>query len=103
MITGLADALLKAIMSFVIGLINLTMAPIDQAITQYLPVATDVITHFNDFITWVLQFIGWCMSWLNIPYFLIYFACMLIFADVAIRLFMTPIKLGLKWWHVIVP
>ena len=103
MLTGLCDALLKGIMSFVIGIINLTMAPIDTMITNYFPVFTNILNHFQGFIDWAIQFFGWCLSWLNIPYFIIYFACMFVVADVLVRLFMAPIKLGLKWWHIIAP
>ena len=92
-----------AIVRFLVETIAIVFSPIDGLIYSYLPVLSTVINYFNNFLTWLCQFVLWVLSWLPFnsdiwSWFIAY-----IIIKITVSGLLTLIKTAVKWWHYLAP
>lgn len=97
------NALLKGIFNMVIGLVQTLLSPIDLLLANTLPAFNQVLVGFGNFLTYILRFIPWVLSWFHIPTFLLTFLVYYIIAKITISQAIHLVKLALAWWRTLVP
>lgn len=97
------NAILNGLLDFVISLISVLLAPIDLLITNNIPAFADILQSFGDFISTILGFIPWILSWFHIPGALIAFVCTYFIAKLTISIVVHEVKLTLAWYRKLVP
>lgn len=97
------NKILQGMLSFIISLVSVLMAPLDSALNTILPQFSDVLTMFGNFIDRILSIIPWVLSWFNIPVALLTFVCAYIVAKITISMGVHEIKLALAWYRKLMP
>lgn len=97
------NSILKGLLSFIISLISVVMAPLDSALNTLLPQFSDVLTMFGNFIDRILSIIPWALSWFNIPIALLSFVCAYLIAKITISSMVHEVKLALAWYRKLMP
>lgn len=97
------NAILKGIFSLVISLVNMLLSPIDYAINEYLPSVADGLNYVADFFTYMLRFIPFISSWLNLPQIFIELVIAYWTFKLTVPLAVHTVKLALAWYDKIKP
>lgn len=97
------NKILQGMLSFIISLVSVLMAPLDSALNTLLPQFSDVLTMFGNFIDRILSIIPWVLSWFNIPVALLTFVCAYIVAKITISMGVHELKLALAWYRKLMP
>lgn len=97
------NALLKGVISLIIGLVNIILSPIDALITSALPSLSNALTSVASFLSICTRSIGWVISLTGlsnecISLIVLYFG----FSLTAPMLFYL-IKLALAWYNRLKP
>ena len=97
------NAILNGILDFVFSLISILLSPIDALISSTIPSFSQVLTDFGSFISTILGFIPWILSWFNIPIALLTFVAYYFIAKLSISIVVHEIKVALAWYRKLVP
>lgn len=97
------NAIIRGLLHFIIAMISLLMAPLDNALNTLLPSFSDALTLFGNFIDRILSIIPWALSWFNIPVALLTFVCAYLVSKITISTMVHEIKLALAWYRKLMP
>lgn len=97
------NALLKGIFSIIITLVNVLLTPIDAAINAALPSVASAISFVGNFFSWVLGFIPFICSWLNLPQWFVTFIIGYWTFKLTVPLIIHTVKLAIAWYDKIKP
>lgn len=95
--------ILSGIMSLVIGLVSLILAPIDALITQYLPALETAFTALGNFFSYLTSVIGYavdfsCLSDVSIALIVSYWTFVLMATPLT-----SLFKAALAWYNKLKP
>ena len=99
----MVNAILNGFFNVTISLINLLLLPIDNLINSTIPQFGDVLTSFANFLSYILGFIPWGLSWFHIPTAILSFIIYYIIAKITISASVHAVKLALAWWRTLKP
>lgn len=100
MIDGLINGFFKFLMSFVIGLFNIIMAPIDFLLSSLLPfVYEDFLSPINDFINTFISFVPFVADLTFLPSFVLHLIVSFLIFKYSAKFAVFSIKLIVKWWN----
>lgn len=95
--------ILQGIMTFIISLVNLLLAPIDLIISNALPSLDNAFTGIARMFNSISSVMGWCLSFTllsseTISLIILYFTFAL-----SVPLVVSTVKLALKWYDKLKP
>lgn len=93
------NAILKGIMSLVIGLVNVLLTPIDLAIQSALPDLSSGISAIGSFFSLALQNIGFAISLTGLSSTAISLIILYFTFKLTIPITFSTIKLAIKWYN----
>jgi len=99
----MVNAILNGFFNLVIGLVSTILAPIDSLINSAIPQFGNVLTNFANFLTYILGFIPWGLSWFHIPATTLTFVIYYLIAKITTSATIHIIKLALAWWRTLKP
>lgn len=97
------NALLKGIMSLIMGLVSTLLTPIDTLISTFLPDLSVAISGIGKMFNLVSQYLGYVvdltgLSSESLSLIVLYFTFKL-----TVPLLVSAIKMGIKWYNVLKP
>lgn len=92
-------ALINGIMSLVISLVNLILAPIDALINSYLPGLSNAFSYINDFFEYLGNIVPWVISYTGINAIVLNIIIDLIVFILTVPLLVHTIKLAVSWYN----
>lgn len=95
------NAIINGIMSLIMTLVNVILAPIDTLITNYLPSLDEALTAFSGFLNLCGTYIGWCIDFLGIPSQLISLIILYYTFKLTVPLLISAIKTAIKWYNAL--
>lgn len=96
-------SILNGLITFIFNLIGIFLTPIDNFISQHLPVVSTALGYIDTLLTYILGFIGYCIDASGLhPVAIGLVVAYLTFA-VTSTFAMFVVKLLLKWWHYLAP
>lgn len=99
----MVNAILNGFFNVIIGLVSTLLAPIDSLINSAIPQFSSVLTSFANFLSYVLGFIPWGLSWFHIPTTTLTFVVYYLIAKITISATIHTIKIALAWWRTLKP
>ena len=95
------DALFKGILNLVVSLVNILLYPIDELISSMIPSLDYAFTIVNDFITKLIRYVGFVISYTGLTS-----STINVIISLAIFIYSAPIlihgiKLAVKWFRVL--
>lgn len=93
------NAILKGIMSLVIGLVNVLLTPIDLAIQSALPDLSSGISAIGSFFSLALHNIGFAISLTGLSSTAISLIILYFTFKLTIPITFSTIKLAIKWYN----
>lgn len=97
------NALLKGIMSLIIGLVSVILAPIDLLIQTALPDLSNALTNVGDIFNLINQGIGWVVSVTGLSNNALSIIVMYYVFKLTIPMLLSTIKLAIKWYDKLKP
>ena len=92
------NAILKGIFKLIIVLVEAILSPIDIIINSALPSVATGLEYVSNFFNYMLQFIPYIVSWLNLPRLFIELVIAYWTFKLTIPLAIHTIKLALHWY-----
>lgn len=97
------NAILKGIMSLIIGLVSVLLTPIDLAISAALPDLSSAISAVGSYFSLALQNIGFCISLSGLSSTAISIIILYYTFKLTLPLVFSTIKLAIKWYDKLKP
>lgn len=97
------NAILKGIMSMVVGLVTVLLAPIDAIITQFLPDLSNALNAVNSLFTLASNYIGFCVSMLGLSNETLSLIVLYFTFKLTVPLLISTVKSAIKWYDKIKP
>lgn len=97
------NALLKGIISLIVGLVNVVLSPIDDLITSVLPNLGNALNSVAGFLNLCTQSIGWVISLVGIPPTAISLIVLYYGFKLTAPLLFYTIKLAISWYDKLKP
>lgn len=97
------NAILQGIMSLIIGLISVILAPIDLVIQSLLPDLSSALTAVGNFFNLVSTSIGWCISTLGLSNEALSLIVLYFTFKLTAPMAFYMIKLVLSWYNKLKP
>lgn len=97
------NAILKGIMSLIIGLVGILLTPIDLAIKAALPDLSSALSSVGAYFSLALQNIGFCISLTGLSTTAISIIILYYTFKLTVPLVFSTIKLALKWYDKLKP
>lgn len=92
------NAILKGIMSLVIGLVNVVLAPIDALISAALPDLSNALTAVASLFNLVSQYIGFAISMLGLSNETLSLIVMYWVFKLTVPLTVSAVKTAIRWY-----
>ena len=99
----MVNAILRGIFNLVIGLVQNILRPIDLLLANSIPAISDLLTGFGNFLSYILGFIPWVLSWFHIPTFLLTFLVYYLIAKITVSQAVHVVKLAIAWYRALKP
>ncbi|MDE6141251.1 MAG: hypothetical protein K2G03_01470 [Bacilli bacterium] len=93
------NALLQAVFSLVIGLVNVLLTPIDLLIDKFLPDLGNALDMFNAFIDYILDYVSWAVGWTFLNGEVISLVVAYFTFKYTVPPLVSTIKLAIKWFE----
>lgn len=97
------NAILKGIMSLIIGLVNILLTPIDMAIEAALPDLSSAISAIGSYFSLALQNIGFAVSITGLSSTAISIIILYYTFKLTMPIVFATIKLAIKWYDKLKP
>lgn len=97
------NAILKGIISLIVGLVNLILSPIDALILSALPDLSNALTAVGNFFTFISQGIGWVVSLTGLSNETLSLIVLYFTFKLTAPMFFYMIKLALSWYNKLKP
>ncbi len=97
------NALLKGVMSLIIGLVNVILLPIDNLITSSLPSLANALDSVSSFLNLALSSIGWVISLIGLNRNVISIIVLYYGFSLTAPMLFYFIKLALSWYNRLKP
>lgn len=95
------DAIISGILNFFSSILGALVAPLDSAISTYLPDVANLLETFASFISYILGFIPWVLSYFHIPAYILGVVVGWAIAKIWINLGAHTFKVMLAWWRTL--
>lgn len=100
MIDSLINGFFKILMSFIIGIFNIIMIPIDFLLKSLLPfVYEDFITPINNLLNSFINFVPFIADLTFLPAFVLHLIVSFLIFKYTVKFTVFSIKLIVKWWN----
>lgn len=97
------NAILKGVISLIVGLVNLILSPIDALILSVLPDLSNGLTAVGNFFTFISQGIGWVVSLTGLSNETLSLIVLYFTFKLTAPMFFYMIKLALSWYNKLKP
>lgn len=97
------SAILQGIMSLIISLVSIVLAPIDAIIVSVLPDISNAMSQFGTFMNYISTHIGWVVSFSGLSANAISLIVMFYGFKLTAPLLFYTVKLALKWYNRLKP
>ena len=97
------NAILKGIISLIIGLVSLILTPIDNLILTVLPNLSNALTAVGNFLTLISNGIGWAVSLTGLSNEALSLIVMYFTFKLTAPMLFYMIKLALSWYNKLKP
>jgi len=97
------NALLKGIMSLIISLVSLILAPIDAIILQFLPDISNALTGIGKMFALVSDYMGFAISLTGLSNETISLIVLFITFKLTVPMIIYTVKLAIKWYDKLKP
>lgn len=97
------NAILKGIMSLIIGLVNILLTPIDLAIKSALPDLADAISSIGSYFNLALENVGFAISLTGLSSTAISIIVLYFTFKLTMPITFATIKLAIKWYDKLKP
>ena len=97
------NAILKGIISLIIGLVSLILTPIDNLILSALPNLSNALTAIGNFLNLISNGIGWAVSLSGLSNEALSLIVMYFTFKLTTPMLFYMIKLALSWYHKLKP
>lgn len=97
------NAILKGIISLIIGLVSLILTPIDNLILTALPDLSNALTAVGNFLTLISNGIGWAVSLTGLSNEALSLIVMYFTFKLTAPMLFYMIKLALSWYNKLKP
>ena len=97
------NAILKGIISLIIGLVNLILTPIDNLILTALPNLSNALTAVGNFLNLISNGIGWAVSLTGLSNEALSLIVMYFTFKLTAPMLFYMIKLALSWYNKLKP
>ena len=97
------NAILKGIISLIIGLVSLILTPIDNLILTALPNLSNALTAVGNFLTLISNGIGWAVSLTGLSNEALSLIVMYFTFKLTAPMLFYMIKLALSWYNKLKP
>ncbi len=97
------NALLKGIMSLIIGLVSTLLKPIDLLILQFLPDLSNGLTAIGNMLNFASQYIGFAVSLTGLSNETLSLIVLYFTFKLTVPLMISTIKTAIKWYDKLKP
>lgn len=97
------NAILKAIFSLVISLVNILLTPIDLLITSTMPDISNALDMVGNLFNYIASIMPWATSWFGFNSTVMGLFVAYMTFELTTPLIVSTIKLALKWYNKIKP
>lgn len=97
------NAILKGIISLIIGLVSLILTPIDNLILTALPDLSNALTAVGNFLNLISNGIGWAVSLTGLSNEALSLIVMYFTFKLTVPMLFYMIKLALSWYNKLKP
>ena len=97
------NKLLMGIFKIIISLVSLLLTPIDNLISQFLPVLDDAFTMIGNLVQQLCNVIPWVMSWLGVSSVVVSLLVSYLTFKMSVPIVVHTVKLALKWYDKLKP
>lgn len=94
----MVNAIINGILNLIQVLVTIVLLPLDTLISSALPSFNDVLGLVQDFITTIVGFIPWILSWFNFPMVILTYISLYFVFKLSMSITTHGIKLALAWW-----
>lgn len=94
-------AIITGIMSLIISLVNVLLAPIDALISQFLPDLSNALGGFASFLNLCSTYIGWVIDFTGLSSDTISLIIAYFVFALSVPLLVNTIKLAIKWYNAL--
>lgn len=94
-------AIIKGIMSLIISLVSVILAPIDALISQFLPSLDNALSGFSSFLNMCGQYIGWVIDFTGLSSETISLIIAYFVFKLTVPLLVSTVKLAIKWYNAL--
>lgn len=97
------NALLKGIMSLIIGLVSTLLKPIDLIILQFLPDLSNGLTAIGNMLNFAAQYIGFAVSAIGLSNETLSLIVLYYTFKLTVPLMISTVKTAIKWYDKLKP
>lgn len=97
------NALLKGIMSLIMGLVSILLAPIDVIITNFLPDLSGAINAIGSFFDMASSSLGWCISLIGLSSEALSLIVVYFTFKLSVPILVSTTKTAIKWYNALKP
>ena len=97
------NALLKGIMSLIMGLVSVLLSPIDAIITNFLPDLSGAINAIGSFFDMASSGLGWCISLVGLSSEALSLIVVYFTFKLSVPILVSATKTAIKWYNALKP
>lgn len=97
------NAILKGIMSMIIGLVSIVLAPIDLVISSSLPVLDNALEAVNQLFQTIINGLAWGTSFLGLSNEALSLIVSYYIFKLTLPIAVSAVKGALKWYNILKP
>lgn len=97
------NALLKGIMSLIIGLVSTLLKPIDLIILQFLPDLSNAFTAIGNMLNFAAQYIGFAVSAIGLSNETLSLIVLYYTFKLTVPIMISTVKTAIKWYDKLKP
>lgn len=97
------NALLKGIMSLIMGLVSTLLSPIDLLISQFLPDLSNAINAIGAMFDFASNFLGFCVSLTGLSSSTLSLIVIYFTFKLTVPLLVSSTKTAIKWYNALKP